>query len=164
MTALLPENPAKFVAQAQNATNSCDVDWAMSVYAPNVELETFGDGLHEVNRGSAQVRRAVTVIYDWLGSMDSHITKTLVAASGDAIVNIAEARLFGGTKIVYASEFWYFDETGAVIRNVIYQSMDPRSFRHPKTAVGGLILHPRLGLRYVCARARTLHQNRSRSK
>lgn len=164
MTALLPEDPAEFVARAQDATNSGNVDWAMSVYAPTIELETFGDGLREVNRGPADVRRAVTVIYDWLGSMDSHITKTLVAASGDAIVNTAEARLFGGATTVYASEFWYFDDTGAVIRNVIYQSMNPRSFRHPKTAISGLILHPRLGLRYVRARARTSRQDRSRSR
>jgi hypothetical protein len=148
--ALLPDDPHAFVARAQDATNAADVDWAMSAYGPTIELETFGDGLHETHRGTADVRRAVTIIYDWLAGMDARITKTLVTASGDVVVNMWAGHLLDGTKTTFGAEFWFFDETGHVIRNVLYQSMDPKPFRHPRT-VTGLIVHPRLGLHYLSA-------------
>lgn len=155
MPALLPHDPAAFVARAEKATNSADVEWAMSVYAPSIRLETFGDGVREVHEGADSVRRAVTTIYDWLDAIDGHVRKTLVAASGDALVNQWEASLFGGRHKAYGAEFWYFDGNGHVVRNVLYQSLDPKPLLHPLTAVRGLVGHPRVALTYLAARSRT---------
>lgn len=154
MTALLPEDPVAFVAQAEKATNDADVDWAMCVYAPSIRLETYGDGLLEVHDGPAAVRKAVATLYGWPEAIDGHVEKTLVAASGDALVNQWKGSLFGGRHICYGAEFWYFDETGHVVRNVLYQSLDPRPLSHPLTGVRGLLSHPRPALSYLTAHRR----------
>ena len=85
MTALLPEDPVAFVARAEKAANEADVDWAMNLFAPSIRLETYGDGLLQVHDGTEAVRDAVTTLYGWLQAIDSHVQKTLVAASGDAL-------------------------------------------------------------------------------
>jgi hypothetical protein len=127
--AVLPQDPVGFVAHAEQATNAADVDWAMRIYAPSIRLEMFGDGLHETHEGNETVRRAVTTLYDWLQAIDGRVQKTLVAASGDVLVNQWQASLFGGRHTSYGAELWYFDDTGHVVRNLLYQSLDPKSSR-----------------------------------
>jgi hypothetical protein len=154
MTALLPEDPVAFVARAEKATNDADVDWAMNLYGPSIRLETYGDGLLQVHEGTDAVRKAVTTLYGWLRAIDGHIQKTFVAASGDALVNQWNGSLFGGRHVGYGAEFWYFDDTGHVVRNVLYQSLDPRPLSHPLTGVRGLLSHPRPALSYLTAHRR----------
>lgn len=159
MTALLPEDPVAFVARAEKAANEADVDWAMNLFAPSIRLETYGDGLLQVHDGTEAVRDAVTTLYSWLQAIDGHICKTLVAASGDAVVNQWNGDLFGGRHVGYGAEFWYFDDTGHVVRNVLYQSLDPKPLSHPLTGIRGLLSHPRPALSYLAAhrRARERH-------
>jgi hypothetical protein len=159
MSALLPEDPVAFVAQAEQATNDADVDWAMSIYAPSIRLETYGDGLLEVHDGSDAVRKAVTTLYGWLQAIDGHVRKTFVAASGDALVNQWNGSLFGGRHASYGAELWYFDDTGHVIRNVLYQSLNPKPLSHPLTGMRGLLSHPRPALSYLAARRRGRERN-----
>jgi hypothetical protein len=160
MPALLPQDPLAFVARAEQATNAADVDWAMSIYAPSIRLEAFGDGLHDVHEGTEAVRRAVTTLYGWLHAVDGHVEKTLVAASGDALVNQWQASLFGGRHTAYGAELWYFDDTGRVVRNVLYQSLDPQPLLHPHTGLRGLVGHPRPALTYLAARIRERRRHR----
>jgi hypothetical protein len=155
MTAPLPPDPVAFVARAQQATNSADVDWAMSCYAPSITLETFGDGLHQVHEGVTEVRDAVATIYDWLRANDGEVHKTLVAASGNVLVNSWEGHMFGGRSTTYGAEFWYFDDTGLVERNVLYQSLNPHGLRHPVTGARYLVSHPRSSVTYLAAAIRT---------
>lgn len=159
MLALLPQDPISFVAQAENATNTADVEWAMSIYAPSIKLEIFGDGLHEVHEGVEAARLAVTTIYHWLEAVNGRVRKTLVAAAGDALVNQFEGSLFGGRHTFYGAEFWYFDETGHVVRNVLYQSLDPKPLLHPLTGIRGLVGHPRATFTYLAARTRERRQD-----
>ncbi len=161
MPALLPQDPVAFVARAEQATNTADVGWAMSVYATSISLETFGDGLHDVQEGTEAVRRAVTTLYDWLQAIDGRVQKTLVAASGDALVNQWEASLFGGRHASFGAELWYFDDTGHVVRNVLYQSLDPKPLLHPHTGLRGLVGHPRPALTYLAARIRGRQRHRA---
>lgn len=154
MTALLPKDPLAFVARAEKAANEADVDWAMNLFAPSIRLETYGDGLLQVNDGTEAVRDAVTTLYGWLQAIDGHIRKTLVAASDDAVVNQWNGSLYGGRHVSYGAEFWYFDDTGHVVRNVLYQSLDPKPLSHPLTGLRGLLSHPRPALSYLAARRR----------
>lgn len=154
MPALLPDDPIAFVAQAEHATNSRNVDWAMRTYAPSITLETFGDGLHEIHHGADAVRAAVETIYGWFDSIDGRIRKTLVSASGDALVNQWEGSLFGGRISTYGSELWFFDETGRVVHNILYQSLDPKGPTHPLTVLRAAICHPRPALTYLATRTR----------
>jgi hypothetical protein len=114
----------------------------------------FGDGLHETHEGNEAVRRAVTTLYDWLQAIDGRVQKTLVAASGDVLVNQWQASLFGGRHTSYGPELWYFDDTGHVLRNLLYQSLDPKPLLHPHTPLRGLVGHPRPALTYLAAHIR----------
>jgi hypothetical protein len=164
MPPVLPEDPVAFVAQAEAATNAADVEWAMSIYAPSIKLETFGDGVRQVHEGAEAVRSAVTTLYDWLSASDGHIHKTLVAASGDVLVNEWQGNLFNGRYKTYGAEFWYFDDTGHVVRNVLYQSLDPKPLLHPITGVRGIVGHPRVTLAYLAAWSRGRRRNRGRGR
>lgn len=153
MTAVLPDDPAAFIARAERATNNADTEWPMTIYAPSIRLELFGDGLHDVYEGTDAVRPAIETIYDWFQAIDGRLSKTLVSASGDAVVNTWEGTLFGGRHTTRGAELWYFDETGQVVRNVLYQSLDAKPLRHPMTAVRAF-LNPRPALAFLTARAR----------
>lgn len=154
ITALLPQDPVAFVARAEKAANEGDVDWAMNLFAPSIRLQTYGDGVLQMHDGTEAVRDAVTTLYGWLQAIDCQLRKTLVAASGDAVVNQWNASLFGGRHVSYGAEFWYFDDTGHVVRNVLYQSLDPKPLSHPLTGIRGLLAHPRPALSYLAARRR----------
>ncbi len=160
MSAQLPQDPVAFIARAEQATNSRDVDWAMSTYAKTIRLETYGDGVCEVSEGYADVRRVVATIYDWLQAIDGRIRKTLIVAANDVLVNQWEGSLLGAKSATYGAEFWYFDGTGHVTRNVLYQSLDPKPLFHPLTGVRSLFSHPRLSISYLAARGRARRASR----
>lgn len=140
---LIPGDPSAFVARAQAATNSCDTEWPMSVYAPDIRLETIGDGIREVHDGADAVRPALETLYQWLASIDATVTKSLTATSHETIVNTFEGRLFGGRQVTYGVELWRFDRAGQVVHNLLYTCINPRGQTNPISAVRMLLGHPR---------------------
>jgi hypothetical protein len=145
---LVPDDPVAFVARAQLATNTCDVEWPMTVYAPTIRLETTGDGIRDVQEGAAAVRPALESLYRWFAATDG----TLIAASHDTVVNTWEGRLFGGRQSTYGAEFWRFDQTGHVVHNLLYASLNPKRPTHPVGALRMLLGHPRATWAYLNVR------------
>lgn len=141
--ASIPDDPSAFVARAQEATNSCDTEWPMTIYAPNIRLETLGDGIRDVQDGAKAVRPALETLYHWLASIDATVSKSLTATSSDTIVNTFDGRLFGGRQIIHGVELWRFDQTGKVVHNLLYTCINPRSQTNPISAMRMLLGHPR---------------------
>lgn len=139
----IPEDPSAFVARAQEATNSCDTEWPMTIYASNIRLETIGDGVRDVHDGADAVRPALETLYKWLARIDATVDKSLTATSPDTIVNTFEGRLFGGRQITHGVELWHFDQTGKVVHNLLYTCLNPKSQNNPVSAMRMLLGHPR---------------------
>ncbi len=152
--AVLPEDPVAFIARAEQATNTCDTDWPMTIYAPTIRLETIGDGVHDIHHGADAVRPALETIYEWFADVDAHITKTLIATSHDTVVNTWHGTLFGGRQTTYGAELWRFDPTGHVTHNTLYTAMNPKPPSHPITGMRMLIGHPRPSLAFLNLRIR----------
>ncbi len=118
------DDPYAFVAHAQQATNSGDTAWPMTVYSSDVELELVGDGIRDIHQGATAVQSALENLYQWLREIDADVRKEFFASSDRTIVNSFEARLFGGKQVAYGVELWRFDHKNEVIRNVLYGSIN----------------------------------------
>ncbi|KAB2339302.1 nuclear transport factor 2-like protein [Actinomadura rudentiformis] len=154
LTSPIPDDPAAFVARAQLATNTCDTEWPMTIYAPAIRLETIGDGVHDVHEGADAVRPALESLYRWFAAADATISKTLIATSHDTVVNTWEGTLFGGRQTTYGAELWRFDQSGHVSHNLLYASINPKPSANPLGALRMLLGHPRPTWTYLKVRLR----------
>jgi hypothetical protein len=149
----VPDDPAGFVALAQDAANAYDTAWPLTVYAPDIRLEVLGDGIHDVHNGIDDVRPALELLYGWFDRTQARISKTLVATSSDTIVNLADGVILNG-QTIHGAEFWKFDQHGQVVHNLLYTSVNPKPLSHPLALLRMLIGHPRPALTHLAVQLR----------
>jgi hypothetical protein len=109
----LPADPAAFVSAAARGINERDLDATAGVYSENARLESLTDGAREVHDGATSIRSAWA---GYLAAMDNRgfrLSKSLLGASNDVLVNEWTGTLGGRTE-AYGIEYWRFDGEGKV--------------------------------------------------
>ena len=115
---------ADFIAAAERATNAYDLDAVMSVYAPEITLESITDGARELHRGAPAVRRAWPGYVGGLRARRLTLSKHLVSATTDTIVN--EWQGVGAHRRARGFEVWRRSGTGQVVEHRLFTFVDTR--------------------------------------
>ena len=147
-SASLPPDPARFVADAERATNERDVDGAVSVYADGAVLETLTNGVSERHSGLDAIRAAWGVYFAVLADAELVLRKRLLAVGDGIVVNewLGELR---GHRAARGVESWRFDASGRVTEHQLYNYLDVRPSTSPAARVRLLVAHPRLALSFL---------------
>ncbi len=151
-----PEDPARFVADAERIFNTSDVEVALAVYAPDAVLESVTDGTLLVRHGSHELRTAVEVMFSVARERSLQVRKQLVAASDDTIVNTWEGTIGRGGQ-ARGTEIWRFDATGAVCHHRMQSSLAVRPDDDLTQRLRLLLLYPRTALAFLRAQLRASH-------
>lgn len=136
----LPEDPAAFVAAAEQGINDYDLEATASVYAADARLENFVDGGYEEWHG-ADVRRAWSAYLDAMEERRFTLRKTLVSATDDTIVNTWTGSL-GGRTDAQGIEYWRFDDAGKVREHRMYSLMNVKPSTHPLARLRMALSYP----------------------
>ena len=140
MPGRLPADPAAFVAAAERAVNTRDVEAWCAAYAPGITLDATTDGAHEQHVGAAAARVAVTGYLAGMQATGFRLAKTLVVAGDGVLVNRWTSD-FRGRRRGHGIETWHFDAAGLVDRHEMLTFFDVR----PSQSV---VARARLGLAY----------------
>lgn len=141
-------DPAAFVQAAQDGVNERSVDACVAAYAPDAVLVSVTDGAREEHCGTAELRKAWE---GYLGGMQATgftLTKTLISAADDVIVNAWTSRFADG-RTGLGVETWRFDGEGRVAHHEMLTFFDVRpstsivararlTFAYPRIAVAFL--------------------------
>ena len=119
----VPDDPRRFVADAERATNERDLHATASVYAPNAVLDSFTDGALERYVGSDAIRKAWDGYLAAMKKRGFSLRKTLVSVGEDTIVNEWKGTL-GGRTDARGIELWRFDEKGRVVEHRMYSLLN----------------------------------------
>ena len=148
----LPEDPAGFVAAAEQGINAYDLEATAGVYAPGARLESFTDGAYESYQGTEAIRRAWAGYLAAMRARGFRLEKALTAASGDTISNTWTGTL-GGRTDAHGMEYWRFDERGLVREHRMYSFLNVKTSRSPLQRL-------RLGLAYPVTALAFLREGR----
>jgi nuclear transport factor 2 (NTF2) superfamily protein len=136
-----PISPEDFVAEAQRMTNERDVDAARSVFAPTAEWRTTIDGMVISARGVDEIVARWRVICRFMAARNLLVTKTLVTADDDTIVNEWTGGL-GGRTTAHGIEVWKFDEAGLVTSQRLYGFLNTGSDTSAVQSMRMLLAYP----------------------
>ena len=146
-----PPDADSFVQRAEEISNSTDVDAALAVYAPDAVLETITDGTVIVHRGIDEIRAGVKVMWSVARSRGLRISKQLVAATDDTIINTWDGQFARGR--TRGAEIWRFDESGRVCHQQMFNYLDVRPENSVRQRIRTLVLYPRTALAFLRAQA-----------
>jgi hypothetical protein len=152
----LPVDPSAFVGAAERGINERDLDGTAGAYSADARLESLTDGAREVHVGAAAIRSAWA---GYLAAMDARgfrLSKTLLGAADDVLVNEWTGTLGGRTE-AYGIEYWHFDDEGKVSHHCMLSLLNVK----PSTS---LLQRLRLFLTYPLTAVTFLREtSRSRS-
>ena len=151
-TADLTREAADFIAAAERATNAYDLDAVMSVYAPDTTLESVTDGARELHRGAAAVRRAWAGYLGGLRARRLTLSKRLVSATSDTIVN--EWYGDGPHRRARGIEVWRRSDTGQVVEHRLFTFLDTRPSDGVLARLRLFLVSPRTGVALLRAQRR----------
>jgi ketosteroid isomerase-like protein len=149
----LPDDPAAFVAAAERATNEYDLEAAAGVYAPGAVMLSVTDGAEERFEGANAIRAAWRRYFDGVRSTGFQLTKTVVSADGDTIVNSYDSSFRDG-RTGRGIETWRFDDDAKVHEHHMYSFFDVRSSSNLVQQLRLLISYPRIALAFLRATRR----------
>ncbi|HEV2999981.1 MAG TPA: hypothetical protein VGW75_04500 [Solirubrobacteraceae bacterium] len=150
--AVLPSDPAAFVAEAERISNAAALDELAPIYAPDVVFESTTDGVFDRYAGRDQVVRAWSAILTGMRRSGGEVHKTLLGTTHDAILNDWQGQIAG--RLTRGLEYWRFDEGGLVCHHRIYASMSARSSRDPRAVIRLALNWPLLSARMLTAQVR----------
>lgn len=151
---MLPNDAALFVADAERQTNERDVDGVRKTFAPTATWTVTIDGLLINANGIEEIASGWAVVCRFMELRRMRVTKSLVTADDDTIVNEWTGSLAGRTA-ARGIEVWHFDENGFVDSNRLYGFLNTR----PDTSLLGslrmLSSYPVTAVAFARAKAET---------
>ncbi len=150
----LPDDPATFVAAAEQGINSYDLAATVSPYAAGATLESITDGARESFTGLEAIRSAWSGYLAGMRSTGFRLRKTLVSAADGILVNTWESD-FGGRTRGGGIETWSFDGDARVVEHRMYTFFEIRPSTDPLQRIRLFLGHPKLALAFLRATART---------
>jgi len=147
----LPDDPAAFVAAAEDITNRADPVGAAAVYASDAVLESFTDGAHERYVGKTAVGMAWRSYMSALSSQRFRLTKRLLVAADGVIVNEWSGQI-GNARRSAGIEYWIFNNDGEVRRHCMYSSLSVQPSTSWRQRLRMLFAYPRTALAFDRAR------------
>ena len=148
------KDAAEFVAAAESATNSYDVAAALNLYAENATVEVIADGARESVTGLVAIEEALSAFTTPLRQSGYTVTKTLLAAEADLIVNEWTGRFADGSDRSLGVETWRFDASGKVREHRLLACFDVRPATSPIAGLRLALGRPKLAMRLLRARLR----------
>ena len=149
----LPDDPAAFVAAAERGINEYDLDATAGAYSRDGRLENYVDGSFESWEGADAIRAAWGAYLDAMRERRFTLRKTLLAATGDTIVNTWTGSL-GGRTDAQGIEYWRFDEAGGVREHRMYSLMNVKPSSSPLARARMALAYPASALAFLRARNR----------
>lgn len=151
----LPDDPAAFVAAAERGINERDLEGTAGVYAPDARLVSITDGAREEHRGQAAVRSAWRGYLGAMGDRGFRLSKRLISAEGDTIVNEWTGSLGGRTE-AEGLEYWRFDDQGKVREHRMLSFLNVKPSTSPLQRLRMTLAYPLSALAFL------RHQRRAR--
>jgi hypothetical protein len=146
-------DPAEFVALAERATNTYDIDLAISLYAEDARIEVIADGARETVSGRDEIRAALTRFTGPLQDSGYSVEKTLLSANDGIIVNEWVGRFPRSDRSV-GVEIWRFNLDGEVSEHRLLAFFDVRPVTSPIAGARVALGRPTLALRLLRALVR----------
>ena len=150
---MIPSDPRTFVAAAQRAFNAYDWQGCVDVYSDGAVLESVTDGASERHEGKVLVGLAWRVYLAVLKDAGLTLEKTLLAASGDTIVNEWTGVLGDGSR-ARGIERWTFDDASRVREHTLFSFLDVRPSTDGMQRLRLLVAYPRMALNFLTERRR----------
>jgi nuclear transport factor 2 (NTF2) superfamily protein len=144
----LPDDPAAFVAAAERGINERDLEGTAGVYAPGARLVSITDGAREEHVGHAAVHTAWRGYLGAMGDRDFRLSKRLISADGDTIVNEWTGTLGGRTE-AEGLEYWRFDDQGKVREHRMLSFMNVKPSTHPLQRLRMAMAYPMTALAFL---------------
>jgi ketosteroid isomerase-like protein len=148
-----PDDPTAFVSEAERATNEYDLEGAASVYAQDAVMHSVTDGAEETHRGADAIRTAWDGYFEGMRATGFQLSKSLVSADGDTIVNSYDSS-FGDGRKGRGIETWRFDDEGKVREHHMYSFFEVRPSSSLVQQLRLLISYPRIALAFLRATRR----------
>jgi ketosteroid isomerase-like protein len=149
----LPDDPVAFVAAAERATNEYDLEAAAAVYARGAVMHSVTDGAEETHRGADAIRTAWGGYFAGMRATGFQLSKELVSAEGDTIVNSYDSGFRDGRK-GRGIETWRFDDDAKVREHHMYSFFEVRPSSNLVQQLRLLISYPRIALAFLRATRR----------
>src|SRR5260370_32361673 len=101
-------------------------------------------------RGHEELHRGIAIMFAVARQRGLQITKELIAATADTIVNAWRGTL-GSEQHARGVEIWQFDNAGVVVQHRMFTSLDVHSDREILQRLRALLLYPRTALAFFRA-------------
>jgi ketosteroid isomerase-like protein len=151
---LLPQDPVAFVAAAEDAINHYDLEATAGLYADAALLHSVTDGAEEHFEGADAIRTAWAGYLEGMRSTGFQLSKTLVSADGETLVNSYESSFRDG-RSGRGIETWRFDSEGRVVDHHMYSFFEVRPSGSLVQRLRLLMMYPRIGLAFLRATRRS---------
>jgi ketosteroid isomerase-like protein len=150
----LPDDPSAFVAAAEHAINAYDLEGTAAVYAANAVMQSVTDGAEERFEGARAIRTAWSGYLDGMRTTGFQLTKTLVSANGETLVNSYESSFRDG-RSGRGIETWRFDSEGRVVDHHMYSFFEVRPSGSLVQRMRLMMMYPRIALAFLRATRRS---------
>ena len=153
-TPTLTDRALAFVAEAERMTNERDVDGVRSVFSHDAHQVATLDGLLIDARGIDEIHQAWGTMCAFMEARRMFVSKTLVAADSNTIVNEWVGEV-AGRHSARGIEVWELNGEGLVVEQRLYGFLDARPESSVVQNLRMLVAHPLTALGYARARARS---------
>lgn len=150
----LVSSATAFVAEAERMTNERDVDGVRAVFSNDAHQVATLDGLLIDAHGIDEIHRAWGTMCAFMERRRMFVSKTLVAADSNTIVNEWVGEV-SGRHSARGIEVWELDGTGLVVEQRLYGFLDARPDSSVVQNLRMLVAHPLTALGYTRARVRS---------
>jgi hypothetical protein len=150
----LVSSATAFVAEAERMTNQRDVDGVRAVFSEDAHQIATLDGLLIEARGIDEIHKAWGRMCAFMEARRMFVSKTLVAADSNTIVNEWVGEV-AGRHSARGIEVWELNDVGLVVEQRLYGFLDARPESSLVQNLRMLVAHPLTALGYTRARVRS---------
>ena len=147
----LVSSATAFVAEAERMTNQRDVDGVRAVFSEDAHQVATLDGLLIEARGRDEIHRAWGTMCAFMEARRMFVSKTLVAADSNTIVNEWVGEV-AGRHTARGIEVWELNDAGLVVEQRLYGFLDARPESSLVQNLRMLVAHPLTAVGYARAR------------
>jgi len=147
----LIDSATAFVAEAERMTNERDVDGVRGVFSHDAHQIATLDGLLIDARGIDEIHKAWGTMCAFMAARRMFVSKTLVAADSNTIVNEWVGEV-AGRHSARGIEVWELNDAGLVVEQRLYGFLDARPESSVVQNLRMLVAHPLTAVGYARAR------------
>ena len=147
----LVDSATDFVAEAERMTNERDVDGVRTVFRADAHQTATLDGLVIDAHGIDEIHKAWGTMCAFMAARRMFVSKTLVAADANTIVNEWVGEV-AGKHTARGIEVWELDDDGLVVEQRLYGFLDARPESSVVQNLRMLVAHPLTAVGYARAR------------